>query len=196
VFFINLSKLLCILSDNPEFCGKCGAKLDINVKANTCPSCGKDLSSQIATNMDNSTLDQKPKESSLRKISIILGIIIGIYSFILIVSLIDYNMRLSSVRDTAFGLGNLVVARIAPSIEIGSIVGLLFFIETIILFLKPRRGKLIALIILGLFNILVTLWIINQIPQLLYELFVILSIGILLNIFVLIYSGVGYRKIK
>jgi hypothetical protein len=105
-------------------------------------------------------------------------------------------MRLSSVRDTAFGLGNLVVARIAPSIEIGSIVGLLFFLETIILFLKPRRRKLIALIILGLFNILVTLWIINQIPQLLYELFVILSIGILLNIFVLIYSGVGYRKIK
>jgi hypothetical protein len=105
-------------------------------------------------------------------------------------------MRLSGIRDMAFGLGNLVVARVAPSIEFGSFVGLLFFIETIILFLKPKQGKLIALIILGVVNILLTLWIINQIPQILYELFVMLSMGILLNISVLIYSVAGYRRIK
>jgi hypothetical protein len=96
----------------------------------------------------------------------------------------------------AFGFGNLVIARVAPSIEFGSFVGLLFFIETIILFLKPKQGKLIALIILGVVNILLTLWIINQIPQILYELFVMLSIGILLNISVLIYSRAGYRRIR
>ncbi len=196
MLFINLAKTIGRVSDNPEYCGKCGAKLESYLEDATCPNCGEEISSQMATNKVDSTLEEQPKGSPLRKISVILGIIVGIYSFVLIVSLIEYNMRLSSVRETAFGLGNLVVARIAPSIELSSFVGLLFFIETIILFLKPKRGNLIALIILGLFNILLTLWIINQIPQILYELFVILSIGIVMNIFVLIYSAAGYRKVK
>lgn len=184
------------MSDNPEYCGHCGAKLENIVETDNCPQCGADIRTQTASTQVPSELEKQPEKSPLRKISIILGIIFGIYSFILIVSLFEYNMRLSGIRDMAFGFGNLVVARVAPSIEFGSFVGLLFFIETIILFLKPKQGKLIALIILGVVNILLTLWIINQIPQILYELFVMLSIGILLNISVLIYSGAGYRRIR
>jgi hypothetical protein len=184
------------VSDNREFCGKCGAKLDSGIKTGTCPSCGANINSDTTINNVDPTLERQPKRSLLRKISVILGIIVGIYSFVLIVSLIEYNMRLSSIRETTFGLGNLIVARIAPSIELSSLVGLLFLIETIILFVKPKPGKLIALVVLGLFNILLTSWIINQIPQILYELFTILSIGILLNIFVIIYSAAGYRRVK
>ena len=184
------------MSDNLEYCGKYGAKLDSSVKTEICPNCGSNINLQMAINNEDSTLEQQPKRSSLRKISVILGVIVGIYSFVLILSLIEYNMRLSSIRETAFGLGNLIVARIAPSIELSSFVGLLFFIETIILFLKPKSGKLIALIVLGLLNILLTLWISNQIPQILYQLYVILSFGILLNIVVIVYSVAGYRKVK
>jgi hypothetical protein len=194
--FINLAKTIAVVSDHPEYCGRCGAKLEYIAETNNCPQCGADIRTQTASTQVPSELEKQPEKSSLRKISIILGIIFGIYTFILIVSLFEYNMRLSGIRDMAFGLGNLVVARIEPSIEFGSVVGLLFFIETIILFLKPKQGKLIALIILGVVNILLTLWIINQIPQILYELFVMLSVGILLNISVLIYSGAGYRRIK
>lgn len=182
-------------SNNHIFCPACGFQLEKIAEFNNCPKCGAKIESQIPSTGITTEIVQHEK-SSLRKISVVIGIIFGIYSFILIVSLIEYNVRLSGIRDMAFGLGNLVVARVAPSIELGSFVGLLFFIETIILFLKPKRGKIVALIILALFNILLTLWIVNQIPQMLYELFIILSIGILLNIFVLTYSAIGYRKIK
>jgi len=183
-------------SDNPYFCGKCGLQLENITETNNCPKCGADIKTQTPLTEISSEIVNQPQKSPLRKISIVLGVIFGIYTFILILSLFEYNMRLSGVRDMAFGLGNLVVARVAPSIELGSFVGLLFFIETIILFLNPKRGKLIALIILALLNILLTLWIINQIPQILYDLFVMLSIGILLNVLALIYSSVGYKRIS
>lgn len=90
----------------------------------------------------------------------------------------------------------LVLARIAPSIEISSLVAILFVIVTILLLLPPRRGSIIGLVVLSIVNLLLTFWVVNQIPQILSDLFYIMLIGILFNIAVLIFSAASYRKLS
>jgi len=178
-----------------EFCGKCGTKLENNGEIKTCSKCGVDIETQAMINQVTPT-KLESRSSSIRKISLVVGIIVGIYTFFLILTLIDYNMRLSTVREMAFGLGNLIVARIAPSIEMGNIVGVLFLVETILLFPKPKRVIAISVLILSLVNILLTLVILDQIPQILYALFVLVSIGVIFNILNIIFVAATYKKIQ
>jgi hypothetical protein len=182
------------VGETQDFCSKCGTKIGDNTESTTCAKCGTNLQQQMSDGQVTPTKEEYRK-SPVRKFSIILGIIMAIYTFFLIVSLIDYNVRLSTIRETAFGLGNLVIARVAPSIEISNFVGLLFLIETVFLFLRPKQGTIITLAVLSIVNILLTLWIINQIPQILYPLFQILSVGIAFNIITGIYCAVGYKKV-
>ena len=131
----------------------------------------------------------------VRKISIILGIIEGIWTAIFLVAVLDYNFRLEKVSETAFGLGTLIVNRIAPSIEISTIIALLFIIITVLLLVRPTRSRITASLALSIVNILLSLWVVNQIPQLLYSLFVLLCIGIIFSIITIIYSASVYKKI-
>jgi hypothetical protein len=127
--------------------------------------------------------------------SIVLGIIVGIWTVILVAIVIEYNLRLANASENASGFGMLVIVRVAPSIEISTIVALLFIVMTILLFVRPRKGTTVALVVLSVVNMLLTLWLVSQIPQLLMELFYAMLIALLFNIAVLVFSGVTYRKV-
>jgi hypothetical protein len=177
------------------FCRHCGKELPSAAEAvevNFCPQCGKSITEQVTVSSGN--LISKGNVTTIRKISIILGIIVGIWTAVLIVEVIDYNIRLENVLENARGLGILVVERVAPSIEISAIIALLFVIITILLLVYPTRSRVIAVGILSIINLILTFWVINQIPQILYELFVMVSIGIIFNIAVIIFAAAVYKK--
>jgi hypothetical protein len=134
------------------------------------------------------------KTLGIVKASRILGIIVGIWTAIVLVDIIDYNFRLSNIRANTSGLGTLFAERLAPSIEIGTMVAFLFVIITIVLIIHTSRSRVVAVAILSTINLILTLWIISQIPNILNELFVILSIGIIFNIAVMIFAVAAYKK--
>src|SRR5829696_679144 len=86
--------------------------------------------------------------------SIVLGIIVGIWTVILVAIVIEYNLRLANASENASGFGMLVIVRVAPSIEISTIVALLFIVMTILLFVRPRKGTTVALVVLSVVNML------------------------------------------
>jgi hypothetical protein len=176
------------------FCRHCGKELPSSVsqamEVNFCPQCGKSITEQITVSSGNLI----SKASRIRRISLILGIIIGIWTAVLLISVIDYNVRLASVRENTFGLGIIVVERVAPSIEISTIIALLFVAITIVLIVRPTRSRLIAVGTLSTVNLILTFWVINQISQILYELFVMISIGIIFNIAVMIFAAAASKR--
>ena len=140
--------------------------------------------------------ENRPSGSrQVRKVSIALGIIVGLWTVFFVVMIIDLNIRLAQISETASGLGTLFVVRIAPSIEISTLVALLFVVMTILLLVRPKRGTVLGLAIVAVVNLLLTYWVANQVPQILSELFYILVIGIIFNIVVLVYSGAAYRRV-
>ena len=141
--------------------------------------------------------ENRPSGSrQVRKVSITLGIIVGLWTVFFVVMIIDLNIRLAQISETASGLGTLFVVRIAPSIEISTLVALLFVVKTILLLVRPKRGTVLGLAIVAVVNLLLTYWVANQVPQILSELFYILVIGIIFNIVVLVYSGAAYRRVS
>ena len=68
--------------------------------------------------------------------------------------IIDLNIRLAQISETAPGLGTLFVVRIAPSIEISTLVALLFVVKTILLLVRPKRGTVLGLAIVAVVNLL------------------------------------------
>ena len=141
--------------------------------------------------------ENRPSGSrQVRKVSIALGIIVGLWTVFFVVMIIDLNIRLAQISETASGLGTLFVVRIAPSIEISTLVALLFVVMTILLLVRPKRGTVLGLAIVAVVNLLLTFWVANQVPQILSELFYILVIGIIFNIVVLVYSGAAYRRVS
>jgi hypothetical protein len=141
--------------------------------------------------------ENRPSGSrQVRKVSITLGIIVGLWTVFFVVMIIDLNIRLAQISETASGLGTLFVVRIAPSIEISTLVALLFVVKTILLLVRPKRGTVLGLAIVAVVNLLLTYWVANQVPQILTELFYILVIGIIFNIVVIVYSGAAYRRVS
>ena len=141
--------------------------------------------------------ENRPSGSrQVRKVSIALGIIVGLWTVFFVVMIIDLNIRLAQISETASGLGTLFVVRIAPSIEISTLVALLFVVMTILLLVRPKRGIVIGLAIIAVVNLLLTFWVANQVPPILSELFYILVIGIIFNIVVLVYSGAVHRRVS
>ena len=141
--------------------------------------------------------ENRPSGSrQVRKVSIALGIIVGLWTVFFVVMIIDLNIRLAQISETASGLGTLFVVRIAQSIEISTLVALLFVVKTILLLVRPKRGTVLGLAIVAVVNLLLTYWVANQVPQILSELFYILVIGIIFNIVVLVYSGAAYRRVS
>lgn len=106
-------------------------------------------------NRDYPVNRMKPSKMD-RKGSIVLGIIVGIWTAFFVFIVIDYNIRLASIAENAFGLGVLVLARTAPSIEISTIIALLFMVMTILLLVRPRKSPSIALLVLSVINMLLT----------------------------------------
>lgn len=131
-----------------------------------------------------------------RKGSIVLGVILAIWTIAFLAIIIEYNIRLANVAENASGFGAIVVARIAPSIEISTAIALLFIIITILLFVRPKKSSIIALIVLSIVNILLTFLVFAEIPQILSDLVYVLLIGIILNITVLVFSAIKNTKLK
>jgi hypothetical protein len=141
--------------------------------------------------------ENRPSGSrQVRKVSIALGIIVGLWTVFFVVMIINLNIRLEQISETASGLGTLFIVRIAPSIEISILVALLFVVITILLLVRPKRATVLGLAIVAVVNLLLTLWVANQVQQILSELFYILVIGIIFNIVVLVYSGAAYRRVS
>lgn len=163
------------------YCRRCGKELPPNTTINFCPRCG-------------GAITTVPKTFKIGKNLRILGVIVGIWTVIFLVTIIDYNIRLSNVRESAVGLGILVVGRVAPSIELSNIIALLLVAMTILLIVPPTKSHILAIVILSSVSIILTLWIINQIPQLLYDLFVVLIIATIFNVAIIIFSVSAYKK--
>ena len=141
--------------------------------------------------------ENRPSGSrQVRKVSIALGIIVGLWTTFFVVMIINLNIRLAQISETASGLGTLFVVRIAPSIEISTLVALLFVVMTILLLVRPKRGTVLGLGIVAIVNLLLTFWVATQVPQILSELFYILIIGIIFNIVVLVFSAAAYRRVS
>jgi hypothetical protein len=141
--------------------------------------------------------ENRPSGSrQVRKVSIALGIIVGLWTVFFVVMILDLNIRLAQISETASGPGTLFVVRIAPSIEISTLVALLFVVKTILLLVRPKRGTVRGLAIVTVVNLVLTFWVANQVPPILSELFYILVIGIIFNIVVLVYSGAAYRRVS
>ena len=132
----------------------------------------------------------------MRKVSIALGIIVGLWTTFFVVMIINLNIRLAQISETASGLGTLFVVRIAPSIEISTLVALLFVVMTILLLVRLKRGTVLGLGIVAIVNLLLTFWVATQVPPILFELFYILIIGIIFNIVVLVFSAAAYRRVS
>jgi zinc-ribbon domain len=187
------------------FCPHCGKEIQPDASVNFCPNCGKSLSEDLSEiqkqtpDRDLGYSHQVRQSGSLkmsRKGSIVLGIIVGIWTISFLAIIIEYNIRLARVSETASGLGTLVVARVAPSIEISTIVALLFVVITILLFVRPKKSSLIAIIVLSAVNILLTFLVFTQIPQILSDMVYVLLIGMIFNIVVLVYSAIKNTKLK
>jgi hypothetical protein len=147
-------------------------------------------------NRDDSTQDVKVSDGrTIRTISIIIGILGGIWTAILLFDVLYMNSKLSQAAEIGFGFGALIVARLTPSIQISGIIGLLSIAITLLLLVRPSKSRIVCLLALSIVNILLSLWVVNQMPQLLYELFVVLVIGMIFNVISLIYSAYVYRKI-
>ena len=78
------------------YCRRCGKELPPNTTINFCPRCG-------------GAITTVPKTFKIGKKNLrILGVIVGIWTVIFLVTIIDYNIRLSNVRESAaVGLGIL-----------------------------------------------------------------------------------------
>jgi hypothetical protein len=141
--------------------------------------------------------ENRPSGSrQVRKVSIALGIIVGLWTVFFVVMILDLNIRLAQISETASRPGTLFVVRIAPSIEISTLVALLFVVKTILLLVRPKRGTVRGLAIVTVVNLVLTFWVANQVPPILSELFYILVIGIIFNIVVLVYSGAAFRRVS
>jgi hypothetical protein len=192
-----------ILSENIDIGTNSFNKLitSISSKLNQQPSA---IEEAKATEIDipRETIDNDPVNGSseisiarrVTKISRILGIIVGVWTMVLLIAIVDYNIRLSNVRENVSGLGILVVERVAPSIEIGTLIAILFVIITIALIIRPTRSRLVATGIFSTVNLILSLWVIYQIPNILYELFVIMCIAIIFNVAVMIFAVAAYKK--
>jgi hypothetical protein len=151
----------------------------------------------VSTGSAQSAEDRVSGGGPIRVASIILGILTAIFTIVILLEVITISSRLSRIEEIGFlGIGALVVARIQPSINFSGLISLLSIGITIILFMNPNKSKIVALLILSIVNILLSVAVISQIPQLLYELFIVVGIGLLLNIVMLVYSGIVYSKVK
>ncbi|MFZ0695643.1 MAG: hypothetical protein WAM88_00735, partial [Nitrososphaeraceae archaeon] len=121
---------------------------------------------------------------------------VGLWTTFFVVMIINLNIRLAQISETASGLGTLFVVRIAPSIEISTLVALLFVVMTILLLVRLKRGTVLGLGIVAIVNLLLTFWVATEVPPILFELFYILIIGIIFNIVVLVFSAAAYRRVS
>lgn len=172
----------------------------LNTKLNQEPiEQGEEISSemQALAMRGNSSQDRKVNSvtGAARTISIIIGILGGIWTAILLFDVLYMNNRLSQAAEIGFGLGALIIARLTPSIQVSGIIGLLSIAITLLLLVRPSKSRIVGLLALSIVNILLSLWVVNQMPQLLYELFVVLVIGMILNVISLIYSAYVHGKI-
>lgn len=150
----------------------------------------------VSTGLAQSAEGRLSGGGSVRVASIILGILTAIFTIVILLEVITISSRLSRIEEVGFlGLGALVVARIQPSINFSGLISLLSIGITIILLMRPNKVRIVALLILSIVNILLSIGVISQIPQLLYELFEVVLVGLILNVITLIYSGVAYSKV-
>jgi hypothetical protein len=132
---------------------------------------------------------------TIRSISVVIGILGGIWTAILLFDVLYMNSKLSQAAEIGFGFGALIVARLTPSVQISGIIGLLSIVITLLLFVRPSKSRIVVLLALSIVNLLLSLWVVNQLPQLLYELFVVLVLGMIFDVASLIYSAYVYGKI-